>query len=91
VRIWMTWAEFFQVFENIWEIISGLWKPAPPDDVYDKCVPLYGLKDPTPYNSITTQCPRCRVVLAIPLSAVYGFAEPIVVCPCGCAQKLRAK
>ena len=69
----------------------NLFKPEPPVNIYDKCFPLYGLKDPTPYNSITTQCPKCRVVLAIPFKGVYGFNEPIIICPCGCAQKLRAK
>jgi len=68
-----------------------LFKPAPVVNVYDKCVPLYGLKNPGPHNSITTQCPRCRQVLAIPLKAVYGFREPIIYCPCGCQQRLMAR
>lgn len=67
-------------------------RTAPEPDIYKDAVCLYGLKDPNAFNSITTICPRCRRVLAIPLKKIHGFTEPIVWCPvCGAKQKLTAR
>lgn len=61
-------------------------------DIYKDATCLYGLENPNSFNCITTTCPRCRQVLAIPLKAVRGFTAPIVFCPkCRCKQKLTAK